>query len=307
MKIIFMTITFLGAMSAYATITTRIAKVYPPDQYNSNHEVLAYYDGRVFEASPDSPEIIETLLEAQKNGSSLEIELADAPLIFNPDAPELIIDARPVDETQEELPEQEFETEQAIFQSVYDYEPTNVESMELAGKMFDHLSPRTQRKTECFNRAHIWNRQLHKDYKVNSEKIFIFYTRKYRREIRWKWWFHTAPLIRVNDEAIVLDREYTVSPVKEESWEWQFSKPKRDRDIDCKRIDRMSEYYDRYNTNNVYCNIHIAPMYYWEPSRLQKLENRGIKQERWINWEIRHAARDVYSRWVDVFNRYRID
>ncbi|MBC75412.1 MAG: hypothetical protein CME64_05285 [Halobacteriovoraceae bacterium] len=298
-KSILSCLVFFG-LSAHANITTKIAKIYPPDEYNSNYEVLAYYDGRVFEVSPDTPDVLETLKYAKNYEASVDIELAKE-FFIDRDAPELIIKAsvntasNPQDYSLHVLNET--------------YEPDQVESMDHASEMFNHLYARTRRRTECFNRAHIWNRQLNKDFGIKNEKIFIFYTRKYRRAYRrWKWWFHTAPLIRVAGEPIVLDREFTTGPISEQAWEEQFSAANRDIESHrCSKINEMSEYYDRDNTYNKFCNTLIAPMYYWEPSELSKRENQSIYKTNWVNWELRLAAKDVYGRWRDVFNELMVD
>ncbi|MCO4754579.1 MAG: hypothetical protein KC478_08850 [Bacteriovoracaceae bacterium] len=291
----------LFMMSAHAGITTRIAKIYPPDEYNPNFEILAYYDGRVFEVSPDSQDVLETLKSARMFDSSVDIETSSNYLVIDKNAPEMITAAK-----LNSSASLEYFSENSTLEN---FEPSDVESMDRATQMFNHLYPRTRRKTECFNRAHIWNRQLDKSFGVKSEKIFIFYTRKYRRAYRrWKWWFHTAPLIRVNGDPIVMDREFTTNPITEKSWEWQFSAPNREDETHrCTKIDEMSDYYDRYNTNNIFCNTLIAPMYYWEPSELKKREDQRRYKTDWVNWELRLAARDVYGRWRDVYEELMID
>lgn len=296
-------------LSAQATIVTKFAKIYPPDEDFKNYEVLAFYDGRVFEVSPDSPDILETIQYAKDFQLPVEIQLEEQPMFASNEAPELIVEAR--------IAASELQGDQSHWQS-FDppeslnsepFQPSELDDMDQATDMFSSLYPRTRRKTECFNRAHIWNRQMHKDFGVNSEKIFIFYTRKYRRAYRrWKWWFHTAPLIRVQGETIVLDREYTSNPITELSWEWQFSAPNReDESHRCSRIEQMSEYYDRFNTNNIFCNTLIAPMYYWEPSELSKRDRQGQIKNQWVNWELRLAARDMFGRWLDVYNELKVD
>lgn len=304
MKILIAILTVIH-FSAMAGITTKIAQINPPNAYNENYEVLAFYDGRVFEVSPESTELVELLASAAENNLAVEIDLEEPSYFMSNEVPEMILDAAIADAQ---------DTRESVFSAndefleLQEYEPTNVGSLEKAAEIFQSLYQRTRRWTECYNRAHIWNRQMHKDHGVKSEKIFIFYTSKYRRTYRWKWWFHTAPMVQVNGEDIVLDREFTSEPKTAADWERQFSAPNReDQDHRCKEIDGMSEYYDRQNMNNTFCNILVSPMYYWEPSELSDLENEGAVKNEWINWEIRHAAKDVLGRWVDFYNKYRAD
>src|SRR5690606_17139424 len=150
------------------------------------------------------------------------------------------------------------------------YTPSNVASLDLAKKMFNHLIPKTKAWSQCFNRAHIWARQLAKNYGVKSQKILIYYTKRYRKEVDKKWWFHIAPVVSVNGEKYVLDREFTREPHLALAWEEIFrakmiSKRVGPRGYQCKQIKNIKEYYDAANTNYEYCNIQYTSMYYWEP------------------------------------------
>ena len=135
--------------------------------------------------------------------------------------------------------------------------------------MFGKLKDRTKSFTQCFNRAHIWARQMHKDYAVKSQKILIYYTKKYRAEVDGKWWFHIAPMITVNEDKYVMDREFTNAPTTDANWEAIFTKKMKSKgigpaDYRCGKIKNISEYYA--DANPDYCNIQHTSMYYWEPN-----------------------------------------
>ncbi len=96
--------------------------------------------------------------------------------------------------------------------------------MDQAEKMFDGLQEGQDGSHNASTGAYL-ERQLHKDFGVKSEKIFIFYTRKYRSYDRsWKWWFHVAPMVRVKGQEVVLDTEFAKGPLTEYDWEKKFNR-----------------------------------------------------------------------------------
>jgi hypothetical protein len=104
--------------------------------------------------------------------------------------------------------------------SMLNYQSSNIEDSNLLEEMFRNLNRNKKRfgTTQCFNRAHYWSYQLQQDYGVNTQKVFIYFTRKFTREINGDWWFHVAPAMYLNDELYVLDPEFLSKPVKFEAW-----------------------------------------------------------------------------------------
>lgn len=296
MKLFLIGLIFI-ATAAKAAIVTGIARVEPPYEGSDMYQILAHYDGRIFEVDKSQTEILETLSLAQ--GTELKVSLdLEKGHEFDEISGARIIGATFVYSEPLPLIEENLDSS---------YDPSNVSSMAEADRMFDGLTGRTRWFTQCFNRAHIWNRQLHKDFGVKSEKIFIFYTRKYRQYDRnWKWWFHVAPMVRVNGEKVVLDREFARGPLTEQEWEKKFNEPMRDKGYRCKRMSNISTYYSETNNRNEYCNIQIAPMYYWEPSDLKALENEGVVKNRWFNSEIKSAAAEIFRNWTPIYEEYKV-
>lgn len=284
---------------SFASITTKIVKVLPPLDGFENQEVLALYDGKVFDVSPENVETLELLKYAAENDELVKLEFEKKNYFVSPDVPQIIASAKILEKKQN-----------LLFPSMpySDYKPTNLTSMAKADSIFKNLLVRSRWFTECFNRALIWNRQMDKEYGVKSEKIFIFYTRKFRSAYpRWKWWFHVAPLVTVNGEKTVMDKEFAATPLSTEDWEKKFNKAATTSNYRCKRMDRISTYYNDANNITEYCNIQISPMYYWEPSQLRKLEEENAVKTGWIDWEIRSAAQDVFRNWSYVYDRLKID
>lgn len=295
----------LFALAAQAGVTTTISAIEAPQLNGESYEVLAG-DGRVYEIDPRNERLINELRDAEKSGTRVALELEEG-IPFDSNLPERV---RSVKALEIPSPSPESDPGQEL-DPMTDFEPNDVESLDLADEMFGALKKRSKWFTQCFNRAHIWARQMHKDYGVKSQKILIYYTKKYRREVSKKWWFHIAPMITVNGEKYVMDREFTNQPVTDESWESIFTKKMKKKNIGprnyrCAQIKNISEYYDEANMNNEYCNIQLTSMYYWEPNDMEKLEEKGIQKTNWVNWELKAAAKEVWWGWRDIYKNYKV-
>lgn len=84
--------------------------------------------------------------------------------------------------------------------------------------LFDNLNRNYKSKSQCYERAHIWSYQLYQNNNLNTAKVFIFFTNKYKREINGQWWFHVAPAINLNYKLHVLDPEFLADPHPFEAW-----------------------------------------------------------------------------------------
>ena len=284
----------LFALHLHAGIVTKIFKVEKPLKENGYYQVLTLNNGRVFAVDGKNESLLSKLKAASYSRSLVELETTE-PINKNKGL-ERVVDVSTLPTRKIQKP---------IFFEHAPFEPTDLQSVELAEQMFSELIPRTKWWTECYNRAHIWSRQMHKDHQVRSEKIFIFYTQKYRSEINGKWWFHVAPMVTVQGEEYVMDKEFTKEPLPVEDWEEIFNVPMERTGYRCKRIDRISEYYQESNDHNEYCNIQKTSMYYWEPSELEKLEQQGVTKNKWIDWEIRAAAKEIFWSWRKVYKEYK--
>lgn len=158
------------------------------------------------------------------------------------------------------------------------YEPTVLPSMEAATKLL-----KTQRKPnmiqwniQCYNMAHVRAYEAWKYHGVNSQKIFLFFTKSYIRKYRFKWWFHVTPMVLVNNngkaDQMVLDREWSKVPLPVKSWTDKFIKSKKA----CPVISKYSAYEQNQETND--CYVYPISMYYWQPVHLIELEE--TRQER---------------------------
>lgn len=155
-----------------------------------------------------------------------------------------------------------------------EFEPTIVPNMAEIQNIWNRSNPYWKRISECSDRAHIWAHDEFKRTGTKSEKIFIFLTASYIDSVRFKWWFHVAPMYTVNDNGtlkkIVMDYRYTDRPlsIKEFTDELVFTKRS------CKVTTRFSEYDVNPQTEN--CYLIFESMHYRLPAELHTTELKGL-------------------------------
>jgi hypothetical protein len=152
------------------------------------------------------------------------------------------------------------------------FEPTVVQGLEEAKKIFHRSNPQYKRISECTDRAHIW---AHEEFKLSgtkSRKVFVFFTASYINSVRFKWWFHVAPLYTVNAgglKELVMDYRFTDRPMTVKEWTDQFVYTKRD----CKVTTKFSEYDVNPQTEN--CYLIFESMHYKLPGEIHEQETAG--------------------------------
>ncbi len=155
------------------------------------------------------------------------------------------------------------------------YEPTVIEGLETAVQYFKTMKG-AKSKSECFNRAHVWSYELWMKHQVKSQKIFIFFSKKYIRDNDFEWWFHVAPMVVVNENSVlverVLDRTFSKGPREISEWKTIFI----GKDIQCATVSQYSDYADYPYTNE--CSFMKAPMYVHQPVDMEMQEVWNIQK-----------------------------
>jgi hypothetical protein len=174
------------------------------------------------------------------------------------------------------------------------YEPTILESEDKALRIMKHFrNPRPVQWTlECFNMAQVRAYEAFKNEGLKSMKMFIFFTDRYLREYRYKWWFHVTPMAYVRGpngaEERVLDPEWFDRPVGTKTWTEAFMKNK----ATCPKIDHYSSY-DKHQEEN-YCYLFPVPMYYFIPDDLMEMESSGANRSEFVMGEYYSARHDDF-------------
>ena len=160
------------------------------------------------------------------------------------------------------------------------------------------MSSNTKSKSQCYNRAHVWSWELysrfHNGQRIQTGKMWLFFTRRYIREYDYKWWFHIAPYLTVNGEPKVIDRSYSNGPQNERTWTNMFM----GNNAECKQIVRYSDYEN--NQNSEYCYTIKTSVYYWQPWQIEGLEKNGQVRNQWNSWEVKKAYKNVFGWFARV-------
>lgn len=154
------------------------------------------------------------------------------------------------------------------------YTPSVLPSKLELEAMWNRMNGNYKRVSECTDRAHVWAYDEFKRSGFMSEKVFAFFTASYINRVRYKWWFHVAPLVRVNENgqvvSYVMDYRYSHRPNLIKEWTDSLVFSKRP----CRMTTKFSEYDVNPQTED--CYMMIDSMYYRLPADLKLQETKGV-------------------------------
>lgn len=173
---------------------------------------------------------------------------------------------------------------------------TDFDSLEDATEYFKTQRTDTKRRSQCYNRAHVWAWELlkrqYKGEKIHVGKLWIFWSKFYTRKYRFKWWFHIAPFVTVKGDLKVMDRSFMKAPIDTQEWVDNLVKVK----ITCKEVYKYSSYRQHQDTAD--CFFIKSSVYYWQPFQIENLEKEGPERNKWVDGEIIRAYKNAISRWI---------
>lgn len=292
MRGIFITTCLLFATIANAkVITTSVYDIIEPDKAESKYLILTT-SGDVFELNEDDTEALEAAKFSLTQKVLVDIDLVDLSLNKILGIRENISKINMVNEELTYESESVFNTN--VPTPLDGYELTKIYNMDDAKKLFISQRTRTKRRSQCYNRAHVWTYELSKRG-VNSGKVWLFFTKRYIREYKYKWWFHVAPYIQVREQAedVVMDREFTRDPLPLTTWKNIFMK----NNAKCPTVEYYSDYRDHFWNGSKYCYYIKSSMYFWQPFNIENLEKGELVQRRWDRNELEQAYRNAIRGW----------
>ena len=117
--------------------------------------------------------------------------------------------------------------------------------------------------------------------------MWLYFTKKYIRQYRFKWWFHVSPFVQLNGEDIVMDKKYLEGPISRRGWTDFFIKSR----TKCPIISKYSDY--ERNPFRGECFLMRTSVHYYQPYQAELLEEgKNPEQKRWENWELKQAYKD---------------
>jgi hypothetical protein len=150
-------------------------------------------------------------------------------------------------------------------------------------------------RSQCFKRAHMWAFDMWSKLNINSEKIFIFYTKRYAALEDFEWWFHVAPVVNVAGEDYVMDGTFMEKPITIKEWLTYFIRTDK---ITCPLIDKYQDFEDHQWQRLCY---HIkVPMYYFRPLDIENRDKSGTQRNHWVLEELQDA-RKAFRNWEENY------
>lgn len=159
-----------------------------------------------------------------------------------------------------------------------DFRPTVVSGEATVSGIYAFMRTDTRRRAECFHRAYVWSFEEYKRSGRLLAKHFLFFTKKYIREHRYKWWFHVAPSVLYANESgkkefKVLDKTFGKKPLSVKEWTDLFISTKRT----CPVVYKYSHYYNNQNSED--CFLLPSPTFYLQPLDIENFEKTGVEKK----------------------------
>lgn len=182
------------------------------------------------------------------------------------------------------------------YNELREFAPTDVKTIDQATDIFNNmLNDGDKNRSQCFKRAHIWAYDMWSKLGVNSEKIFIFYTKRYAILEDFEWWFHVAPMIKVSGQDYVLDGTFMEKPILLKNWVKHFM---NNNNVTCPTITKYQQFEDNQWTR--LCYLMRVPMYFFNPLSIENRDKFGTKRNHWILEELQDA-RKAFSNWREEY------
>lgn len=250
-----------AALANESTAVSRVHAIESPANAEGNHSVL-FSDGHVHYLSGSSSELTH-LKTALENKLPVELSVNENDEVVGTKLLPVMAAADTELST----------TEAGDFSatSVDNYEPTMLASGSDAQRYFDAQDGTLSARSQCFRRATYWAYQLYSRYSLKSMKVFLFFSKRYRQEHRYKWWFHVSPYVMAANTEIVLDKTFTDNPLNMKQWTDEFMYNK----AECPTVSTYQEYERANDSWREHCYLLKVPMYYHAPADIENRDKRG--------------------------------
>lgn len=172
------------------------------------------------------------------------------------------------------------------------YVPTVVKEKDFTTTMFERQREDAKWRSQCYNRAHVWSYEEFNRSGTLLNKTFIFFTNRYIRNYRYKWWFHVAPstVVEENGEKkeVVLDITFFDKPEYLADWALSFMKSERA----CATVTKYTDYENNQESED--CYLIKTSMYFWQPMDIENYELSGEEKTDFVPDDISRAYRQAF-------------
>lgn len=269
--------------TSYAdTIQTKINNIIESKKNNDKLLVLSEEDGAVYFVRNSDFELVKKINNAIKKNYWVQIDTNDRYI-----------------KSIKLIKNNKKSTYESYEKEIYDVDFTpTVISENKALQLFKEQSTDSKKKSQCYQRAHVWSFNMWQKHDVKNLKIFIFFTKKYISEYEYKWWFHVAPMVATDAGERVMDRSFSRKPLSVNTWASIFMKNK----ATCPTVEHYNDY--EQNQNSESCYIRKVSMYYFQPIDIKNSDNGGYKKIDWLKWELKRANRGFKNWFFDPILDY---
>lgn len=176
------------------------------------------------------------------------------------------------------------------------FAPTDIQTEEAAAKVFKSMiNDGDKNRSQCFKRAHIWSYDMWANLGITSQKVFMFYTRRYIEISEFKWWFHVAPVVTAGGVEYVMDGTFMNKPVTIKDWLKFFMQTDK---ITCPEVNTYQEFEN--NQWNRLCYHMKTSMYHFRPFDIEARDKKGEERNHWVIDEVQDARR-AFKKWQDLY------
>ena len=267
----------LMCVSAFsATLTSRIHSIDKGEKDQA--DIIMLESGQTAFLEKGSKSLTDSVEESLKNQDTVEI-MVDKKLNV------LSVQTVAPETTEEELPPVSEDVKRIS------YDPT-IASTAQASDAFRNMRRDYQKNSQCYNRAHIWTYEEFKRTGLKSGKLFLFFTSRYIRNYRYKWWFHVTPFAYVGglDQSNwrTLDRRYTSGLLTTRTWTDVFML----NNAFCPVVYKYSDYRNHQQSED--CYLIPKSMYFWQPRDISREDYSGYVKPQYYNSEVNHAYWEAF-------------
>jgi hypothetical protein len=297
---------FMGFLIS-VTVSARVVGVLNIETSTSHGELSSVYasDGRIYDVDSNRTKLIHQLQFAMEH--DLEVKLDLLPIneklnILLNKRNEIVratISARTADRSL--VMGKKFSDRTKSITGLADLQNsyvTDFKSEEGVDNLFKTQKKNMRFRSQCYNRAHVWawelNKKTYAGKKIQTGKMWVFYSRHFIRKYRFKWWFHIAPYVTVNKKVRIIDRTFMKSPVSPDQWLDNLS----DIHLRCKEVYKYSSYKDHQDQAN--CFFIKSSVFYWQPWQIESVETQNQEKAKWVEYEIKKAYRNAFGRFSKI-------
>lgn len=284
-KLSFLSLIAFSLSAIAAPIETQIHDILEPAKGEDEYIILAT-DGNVYDIDANDTELVDMAYDALESKSIITIDLNNLSIVKGiMDKKKGIKDIQFISKEIPEFAPLTLDAPATVRDPLHNFTVSELTSMSDANLYFSRMKTQTKWRSQCYNRAHVWSYELNTDYRINSGKMWIFFSAKYIKDYDYKWWFHVAPYVEVASEAepVVLDREFSRRPQRLTEWKNVYMK----NNARCLETQNYTTYED--NKWNEWCFLIKSSMYYWQPYNLENLDKERTVKRGFVISELKRA------------------